>query len=36
VRYGLGVLGTSARFVLQRAGLLRSPIFDPAGRKLAA
>ena len=36
VRYGLGVLGTSARFVLQRAGLLRSAIFDPKGRTLAA
>jgi glycosyltransferase involved in cell wall biosynthesis len=36
VRYGLGVVGTSARFVLQRAGLLRSRIFDPHGRKLDA
>jgi len=35
VRYGFGVLGTSIRFVLQRMGLLRSSIFDPAGRKLA-
>jgi glycosyltransferase involved in cell wall biosynthesis len=34
VRYGLGVLGTSARFVLERAGLRRSPIFNPAGRTL--
>ena len=36
VRYGLGVLETSARFVLERARLLRSPIFDPQGRKLEA
>jgi glycosyltransferase involved in cell wall biosynthesis len=36
VRYGLGVLGTSLRFVLQRAGLSRSSIFDPHGRKLEA
>jgi len=36
VRYGFGVLGTSIRFVLQRMGLLRSPIFDPSARKLAS
>jgi glycosyltransferase involved in cell wall biosynthesis len=36
VRYGLGVLRTSGQLFLQRKGLARYPIFDPAGRKLPA
>jgi glycosyltransferase involved in cell wall biosynthesis len=34
VRYGLGVLGTSAQFVLHRAGAARFRIFSPEGRRL--
>jgi glycosyltransferase involved in cell wall biosynthesis len=34
VRYGLGVLGTTAKFVLQRYGLGNFRIFDPNGRRL--
>ncbi len=34
VRYGIGVLWTSSQFVLQRAGLLKFPIFDVNGRKI--
>jgi glycosyltransferase involved in cell wall biosynthesis len=34
VRYGIGVLGTTAKFVLQRHGLGRFAIFDPEGRRL--
>jgi glycosyltransferase involved in cell wall biosynthesis len=34
VRYGLGVLGVSARLFLERHGLHESRIFDPEGRKL--
>ncbi len=34
VRYGFGVLRTSAQFVLQRLGLARYRLFDPAGRRL--
>jgi glycosyltransferase involved in cell wall biosynthesis len=34
VRYGLGVLGTSLKFLLHRAGIARFRLFDPAGRKL--
>ena len=34
VRYGLGVLATSAKFFLQRHGLARFAIFDPRGRRL--
>jgi glycosyltransferase involved in cell wall biosynthesis len=34
VRYGLGVLGTSVQFWLQRRGLGSYPIFDPNGRRL--
>jgi glycosyltransferase involved in cell wall biosynthesis len=36
VVYGLGVLGTGIRFMLDKAGLVRSPIFNAEGRKLAA
>jgi len=32
--YGLGVLQTTARYLLARAGLRRFPMFDPGGRKL--
>ncbi|MEO7501684.1 MAG: glycosyltransferase family 2 protein, partial [Gemmatimonadaceae bacterium] len=34
VVYGLGVLGTSARFRLHRMGLRRDRLFDPDGAKL--
>jgi len=34
VRYGLGVLVTAGKFVLQKRGLGRFAIFDPAGRRL--
>lgn len=34
--YGFGVLGTSLRFLLQKAGLLRSPLFSREGRNLGA
>src|SRR5437667_7974022 len=34
VRYGLGVLGTTAKFFLQRRGLGRFAIFDADGRRL--
>jgi hypothetical protein len=32
--YGLGVLATSTRFVLERLGLASSPIFSERGRRL--
>jgi glycosyltransferase involved in cell wall biosynthesis len=34
VKYGLGVLGTTLQFALQRAGVMRKPIFSEQGRKL--
>lgn len=34
VKYGLGVLGTSLQFGLQKAGLGRFRLFNPAGKKL--
>jgi glycosyltransferase involved in cell wall biosynthesis len=34
VKYGLGVLATTAKFALQRLGLVHSRLFDPTGRKL--
>jgi glycosyltransferase involved in cell wall biosynthesis len=34
LRYGLGVLGTSLQFWLQRHGWAEFPIFDPNGRRL--
>src|SRR6201997_2623716 len=36
VTYGLGVLGTTMQFALQRAGLAKFRIFSPKGRKLEA
>jgi len=36
VKYGLGVLGTTLQFALQRVGLLHLPRFSPQGRKLEA
>jgi len=36
VKYGLGVLGTTLQFVLQRAGLSHSQIFSDSGKKLEA
>src|SRR5688572_2307081 len=35
VRYGLGVLGTSSRYRIQKMGWARYSFLDPAGRKLA-
>jgi hypothetical protein len=35
VVYGLGVIATSLKFRLHRAGLRRDRLFDPAGRKLS-
>ena len=34
VTYGFGVLLTSIKYVLQKAGMLSSPLFSPRGRKL--
>jgi glycosyltransferase involved in cell wall biosynthesis len=34
VKYGLGVLGTTLQFALQRAGISRNAIFSDNGRKL--
>jgi len=34
VKYGTGVLATTARFIAHRAGLVRTPIFDATGRKV--
>lgn len=34
VKYGLGVLSTTAKFVAHRLGIVRSPIFDADGRKV--
>jgi glycosyltransferase involved in cell wall biosynthesis len=36
VKYGLGVLLTTARFVAHRGGIAKSPLFDPTGRKVAS
>ena len=36
VTYGLGVLGATMQFALQRAGLAKFRIFSPKGRKLEA
>ena len=36
VKYGLGVLLTTARFVAHRVGIAKSPLFDPTGRKVAS
>lgn len=35
VKYGLGVLATSAKFRLHRLGLLKTPLFRDRGRKLS-
>jgi hypothetical protein len=34
VKYGLGVLSTTATFVAHRMGLMRAPIFNKAGRRV--
>jgi len=34
VQYGLGVVGTTLRFALQRAGIGHSAIFSPEGKTL--
>lgn len=36
VKYGLGVLMTSVKYVLQRAGIINLPIFNKEGRKIIA
>jgi len=35
VKYGLGVLATTATFMAHKAGLIQAPIFDATGRKVA-
>jgi glycosyltransferase involved in cell wall biosynthesis len=35
VKYGLGVLAVSVKYALQKSGIINSPIFSKAGRKLA-
>jgi glycosyltransferase involved in cell wall biosynthesis len=34
VKYGMGVLATTATFVAHKMGLIRAPIFDATGRKV--
>lgn len=34
VQYGIGVLKTTASYVLHKKGLIRSPLFDSAGRRV--
>lgn len=34
IKYGLGVLATSAKYLLQKVRLRRSPLFDPSGMNL--
>jgi len=34
VKYGMGVIATTASFVAHRAGLVHAPIFDATGRKV--
>jgi glycosyltransferase involved in cell wall biosynthesis len=36
VQYGLGVLGTTLQFALQRAGIVHNPIFSDKGKTLEA
>ncbi len=36
VKYGLGVLSTALKFVLQKAGVLSSPLFSPIGKNCKA
>jgi glycosyltransferase involved in cell wall biosynthesis len=36
LRYGFGVLATTAKFTLEKLGLVHSRIFSPTGRKLTA
>ena len=36
IGYGLGVLRTTAQFLLHKRRLARFSVFDPAGRRLAA
>ena len=36
VKYGFGVLRAALEYRLQKMGLLRLPMFDPAGRKLGS
>src|SRR6266481_2243209 len=35
VKYGIGVLTTTARFVAHKTGIAKSPLFDATGRKVA-
>ena len=34
VKYGMGVLRTTASFVAHKTGIMRVPMFDPTGRKV--
>lgn len=34
VKYGLGVVGTTLRFLLQRMGIVRFRLFNPSGKRL--
>ncbi len=34
VKYGIGVVATSLRFLFHRLGIRKDPLFDPEGRKL--
>jgi hypothetical protein len=36
VIYGFGVLGTASAYVLQSLKLIKSPLFNPDGKKLPA
>jgi hypothetical protein len=36
VKYGLGVLMTTASFVVHRVGVAKSPLFDTTGRKVTS
>jgi hypothetical protein len=35
VKYGIGVLTTTARFIAHKAGIVKSPLFDKTARKVA-
>ena len=35
VKYGIGVLMTTARFIAHKTGIAKSPLFDKTGRKVA-
>ncbi len=35
IRYGVGILGVTGQYLLDRAGLLHARLFDPVGRRLS-